>query len=157
MSSNPDLLAKLVHHLEQLYHLPPLSAGILAMLILEGPNHPLTFEEILERSQASKSSVSTSLNLLLKQKRITYDCHEGQRRKYFKPVPFSDRLLFFERLLQAERQLVNAIAGYRETQGTLLPGCREREQAYREHIDGLESVFKRTIAKLKQIEKETKL
>lgn len=157
MSANENLLEKFVLHFEQLYHLPPLAAKILGVLILEGHNHPLTFEKILERTQASKSSVSTSLNLLLKQKRITYAYQEGQRRKYFKAVPFSERLDFYEQLLESERKLIDAVMQYRERQGKMLPCCRLRESAYREHIDGLESVFKRTIAKLKQIEKETKL
>lgn len=157
MSTDPKLLDKFVQHFEQLYHLPPLAAKILGALILEGPNHPLTFEGILDRMQASKSSVSTSLNLLVKQKRITYAYQDGQRRKYFKPVPFSERLDFYEQLLESERDLVNSVMKYRERTGTMLPCCRERQNAYREHIDGLESVFKRTIAKLKQIEQETKL
>jgi len=157
MSARKNLLEKFAQHFEHLYHLPPLAGVILSELILEGHDRPLTFEEILDRTQASKSSVSTSLKLLLKQKRITYACQAGQRRKYFKPVPFSERLDFYEKLFQAERTLLNVLMQYREQQGEMLPECRLRENAYREHIDGLESVFKRTIAKLKQIEKETKL
>ncbi len=144
-------------HFERLYNLPPLAGRILSELILGGHNQPLTFDQILERTQASKSSVSTSLKLLLRQKRITYACQDGQRRKYFKPVPFSERLDFYEQLLQSERTLLNLLMQHREQRGEMLPSCQLRENAYREHIDGLESVFKRTIAKLKQIEKETKL
>ncbi len=59
-------------HFELLYNLPPLGSRILGLLIIDGCKTGLTFEEIVEKLGASKSSISTNLNLLLKMDKLLH-------------------------------------------------------------------------------------
>ena len=70
--------------------LSPLSARIFSLLVLsEGDG--VTFEKFVERLEASKSSISTNLQLLQSSGRITYCTKPGDRKRYFKIAP--DNLL----------------------------------------------------------------
>lgn len=69
--------------LEQTHDLTPLAARINAMMILS-PKEGYTFEEIVDITHASKSSVSTQLNLLLKLNRAEYFTKPGERKRYFR-------------------------------------------------------------------------
>ena len=61
----------------------PLAARIYAIMILS-PYDGHTFDEILEMTCASKSSVSTQLNLLLQLKKVEYFTKSGDRKRYFR-------------------------------------------------------------------------
>jgi DNA-binding transcriptional regulator GbsR (MarR family) len=78
-----ELIEELGIHFENLYHLPPLATRIHAALILNG-DKGFTFDEIIGFTDASKSSVSTSLNLLLKTDKIEYFTKSGDRKRYFR-------------------------------------------------------------------------
>ena len=101
-------------HFELLYNLPPLGSRILGLLIIDGCKSGLTFEAIVEKMKASKSSVSTNLNLLLKMDKITYYTVAGDRKKYFKPSPFSERLANYIKLLEFEKKIIDRLIDYRE-------------------------------------------
>lgn len=62
--------------------LPPLAARIMALLLVAEPPY-CSFDEILENLQSSKSSVSTSLNLLLREGIVDYITFPGDRKRYF--------------------------------------------------------------------------
>lgn len=68
---------------ERDHQISPLAARIYAIMILS-PNDGNTFEEILEITGASKSSVSTQLNLLLQLKKVEYFTKSGDRKRYFR-------------------------------------------------------------------------
>jgi len=68
---------------EKIYNLSPLSARIYIIMILS-PNDGHTFDEIIEITKASKSSVSTQLNLLLHTKKVEYFTKPGDRKRYFR-------------------------------------------------------------------------
>ncbi len=70
-------------YFEKRHNLPPLAAriyGIMVLSSLEG----YTFEELMEITQASKSSVSTNLNLLQQLKFVEYFTKPGERKRYFR-------------------------------------------------------------------------
>ena len=67
-------------HFEQLYNIPPLAARILGTLIIDGCKSGLTFEELVEKMQASKSSISTNLNLLQKMDKINIRFKDGCKK-----------------------------------------------------------------------------
>ncbi|MNK59010.1 hypothetical protein D3C87_781090 [compost metagenome] len=142
-------------HFESHHNLPPLGSRILATLILDGCKNGLTFEDLTERMGASKSSISTNLNLLLKIGKITYYTLPGDRKKYFKPSPFSERLDNYLKIIAYEKQIIDKMIVYR--QKTM---CNAEEQvnfinigAYKEHIAEIETLFLKTIEKFKDIEK----
>lgn len=89
--------------LEDSYQLSPLGARIYALLVLSGDG--LTFDEIRDDLQASKSSVSTNINALLQLKFITYFTKTGDRKRYFKSSN-KNLLTFLEKeLKKAEKTL----------------------------------------------------
>lgn len=142
-------------HFESLYNLPPLASRILGTLIVDCCRDGMTFETMVERMEASKSSVSTNLNLLLKLGKITYYTLPGDRKKYFKPAPFSERLTNYLRLLEFEKEIIERMLSYREkTISCPEEQCNfENAQAYKLHIIEIESLLIKTINKFKEIEK----
>lgn len=70
-------------HFEKAKQMSPLAARIYAIMILS-PYDGHTFGEILEMTCASKSSVSTQLNLLLQLKKVEYFTKSGDRKRYFR-------------------------------------------------------------------------
>ncbi len=77
------LTEKLGVLMEKKYKLAPVAARILSTLILSG-KQGLTFDELVQQLQASKSTVSTNLEFLQNIKRIEYFTIPGDRKRYFK-------------------------------------------------------------------------
>lgn len=143
-------------HFERNHNLPPLGARILATLILDGCRCGITFEDLVERLGASKSSVSTNLNLLQNLGKITYYTLPGDRKKYFKSSPFSERLGNYKRMIQFEKDIIDRMLCYREKTIT----CPEEQinfeniQAYKQHVLEIEQLLDKTIDKFKEIEQK---
>jgi DNA-binding transcriptional regulator GbsR (MarR family) len=143
-------------HFENNHNLPPLGARILATLILDGCRTGITFEDLVERLGASKSSISTNLNLLLKIGKINYYTLPGDRKKYFKPSPFSERLNGYMRMLAFEKEIIDRMVEYRQKTAS----SREEEinlenvKAYKDHVIEVEQLLAKTIEKFKEIEKK---
>ena len=70
-------------YFEKELDLTPLTARILGLLIVASSDG-LSFDQITEVSCASKSSVSTSVNLLLQLKAIEYFTKPNDRKRYFR-------------------------------------------------------------------------
>jgi DNA-binding transcriptional regulator GbsR (MarR family) len=142
-------------HFESHHNLSPLSSRILATLILDGCKNGLTFEDLTERMGASKSSISTNLNLLLKTGKINYYTVAGDRKKYFKPSPFSERLDNYLKIIAYEKQIIDKMIIYRQK---TMSNVEEQVNfinisAYKDHIAEIEQLFLKTIDKFKEIEK----
>lgn len=80
------LVEELGVHFECSDNLTPLASRIAVYLILTGIKGA-TFEELVEKLEASKSSISTNLQLLQSNGRITYYTKSGDRKRYFKITP----------------------------------------------------------------------
>ncbi len=142
-------------HFEASYNLPPLGARVLGTLIVDC-KEGVTFEGLVEKLSASKSSVSTNLNLLLKMGKITYYTLPGDRKKYFKPSPFSERLEGYVKMVDREKEIVNKMLEYREKTSSC-PIERfdmEHVMAYKDHLLEIEQLLTKTIEKFKGIEKD---
>lgn len=77
------LIEELGLYFERRHNLPPLAARIYAIMVLSSQDG-FSFEELMEITQASKSSVSTNLNLLLQLKYLEYYTRPGKRKRYFR-------------------------------------------------------------------------
>ncbi|MDT0676408.1 GbsR/MarR family transcriptional regulator [Autumnicola musiva] len=77
------LIEEIGVHFEKIHQLAPLAARIYAIMVLS-PADGQTFEEIMTITEASKSSVSTQLNLLLQLKKVEYFTKSGDRKRYFR-------------------------------------------------------------------------
>ncbi|MBD3582092.1 GbsR/MarR family transcriptional regulator [Flavobacterium selenitireducens] len=144
-------------HFETLYHLPPLASRILGMLIVDSQNPGFTFENLVELTNASKSSVSTAINLLLKLGKVNYITLAGDRKKYYRPAPFSERLDNYKRLLEFEKKLIERMLQYCEK-----TRCQdewndiENIKAYQSHVLKVEELLHKTVDRFKQIEQNNK-
>ena len=104
MTIQKDTLIEMMGELfRQMHHLSPMAAKILSVLAIEGCSAGLTFEELLERLHTGKSTLSTSINLLLDKDLVYYHVKEGKRRKYFKSFPFDKRFEGFLGLIRYEK------------------------------------------------------
>lgn len=142
-------------HFERQYNIPPLAARILGILIIDSCKAGITFEDLVERMGASKSSVSTSVNLLLKMGKIQYYTLAGDRKKYFRPSPLSERLASYIKMIEHEKLIIERMLVYREkTASCDAELCNlENTKAYKEHVLEVEKLLLKTIARFKEIEK----
>lgn len=142
-------------HFENVHNLPPLGSRIFATLILDSCENMITFEDLVERMGASKSSVSTNLNLLLKLGKISYYTVPGDRKKYYKPTHFSERFDNYLKMMAAEKLLIAKMFDYREKTAACVYSKSEiaKLKIYEKHIDEMERVLLNTISDFKNIEK----
>jgi DNA-binding transcriptional regulator GbsR (MarR family) len=149
-----ELIEILGVHFVSLFNISPLAARILGLLIIEGCKSGLTFESIVEKLCASKSSISTNLNLLLKMEKVNYFTIAGDRKRYFKAAPLSERLLKYKKMVESEKFIIDKMLQYREkTISCPEEQCNlENIKAYKNHITDVEELLMKTIAKFKKIE-----
>lgn len=150
-----ELIELFGQHFENLYHLSPLGSRILGNLIVDGCTNGVTFEELVERTGTSKSSVSTNLNLLLKLGKIKYHTIAGDRKKYYRASPFSDRLANYVKIINFEKEIIDKMISYR-TQ--TLSSVQEQQSldntiAYKKHMTKVEELILDAIDTFKKIEK----
>ena len=142
-------------HFENVHHLPPLGSRIFGILILDACAKKTSFEDLIELTGASKSSVSTNLNLLLKLGKINYFTLPGDRKKYYRPSAFSERFDNYLRMIAFEKEIMERMLSYRKNNNTCPEANFELEktQAYKEHILQMEELIMNTIQKFKKLEK----
>lgn len=116
------LIERLGVHLEQKDQIAPVAARLLSSLILSG-NRGCTFDDLVESLQASKSTVSTHLNTLQTQQKITYYTVCGDRKKYFILNPNATLLKVDEMLRnwEEERQLHLEVTCFKKLVNESLP------------------------------------
>ncbi len=81
-----DKKLRLIEELGVLYEqsgLQPAAARILALSIVSD-KHELSFEEIHETLNISKSAASNAINFLLSTDRLEYTTNPGERKRYFR-------------------------------------------------------------------------
>ncbi|MBZ0326532.1 MAG: transcriptional regulator [Altibacter sp.] len=80
-----DLIEEIGLNFENKHHFTPLAGRIYAFMILsDDEGH--SFEDFVEITSASKSSVSTNLNLLVQLKYVEFFTKPGDRKRYFRPT-----------------------------------------------------------------------
>ncbi|MCO5249762.1 MAG: hypothetical protein M9887_12535 [Chitinophagales bacterium] len=78
-----SLVEEIGLYFEKKYKMSPLTSRIYTLLILCS-NEGYTFDEIVEFTNSSKSSVSNSLNLLTETGGAEYYTKPGERKRYFR-------------------------------------------------------------------------
>lgn len=140
-------------HFETYFNFSPLSGRILGSLIVKNDAKGLTFDDLVLSLGASKSSVSTNLNLLLKIGKIEYYTFPGDRKKYYKPSSFSNRMQNHLSMVLDEKKMVERIIQYRNktSEGD---ACQDLEKIkiYQEHVIEFEKFLNNTIKKLEKVE-----
>ncbi|MEP2278022.1 transcriptional regulator [Maribacter sp.] len=141
-------------HFESEYDLPPLAARIFANLVIT-EEEGLTFEDCINKRGASKSSISTSLNLLLQMDFVKYFTKSGDRKRYFKVAEkntfFIKKLNRSLKKLERESEMLRKITAYNEQ---YRPEKHEENKTkitvYGSCIANMTKDLKTTIAELKR-------
>jgi len=89
---------------ERKHNFAPLAARIYALMIL-CPYEGHTFEQIIDLTNASKSSVSTSLNLLLQLRYVEYFTETGDRKRHFRSTKHHLQRILEEQLISVQEDL----------------------------------------------------
>lgn len=150
-----ELIELFGQHFESVQSLAPLGARILGTLIVDACKAGMTFESLVEITGASKSSVSTNLNLLLKLDKIKYYTIAGDRKKYYQASPFSDRLTNYVKAINFEKEIIDKMISYRSQTVSSIEEQRslDNTKAYKEHMQKVEELLLDTIETFKKIEK----
>ena len=155
-TSKQELIEILGVHLEGEHKVPPLAARIYAILILTA-EEGLTFEDFLERSGASKSSVSTSLNLLLSMEIISYFTKHGDRRRFFSIK--KDKNYFLTKMkenlkrLETEKNIIDLMEEFLGCHHPeKLKASKDKAVIYRDFVNRSKDLLQETIKKLETLE-----
>lgn len=148
-----ELIESLGMHFESMYQLPPLATRIYALLILTG-NEGLTFEALIEATEASKSSVSTSINLLLQTQKIEYFTKSGDRKRYFRKNAnyLKNRLATYVLQVNKELKLFESTCGY-------MSQCNKKSYEenenittiYRTYLEAIKTLMDTTVKQLEDV------
>ena len=145
----------------RLHHLSPMAARTLSILAIEGSAEGLTFEGLIERLQASKSTLSTSINLLQDKELVYYETKENKRRKYFKSFPFDKRFGEFLDLVRYEKDFTSRFESYMKEQNQrehIFPQERiNKMDVFLDFLTQIEELTQDFLEKLKQEETREKL
>ncbi|TXK72601.1 GbsR/MarR family transcriptional regulator [Mesonia sp. HuA40] len=147
-----NLVERLGIQFERELNITPLAARILALLILT-PSEGLTFDEITQITGASKSSISTNVNLLLQLKTIDYFTKPGDRKRYFKVTSNYLEINLNENLLKVNRELeiIDSIDQFNRKYEDNQSEKRKIRQLYQEYLRSQQENLKETIKKISKI------
>ncbi len=153
ISAREELIEALGMHFESLYQMPPLATRMYAMLLLT-TSEGLTFEELMEATEASKSSVSTNLNLLVRTQKIEYFTKPGDRKRYFKKNPnyLKDRLSNHSQQVNKELKLFEVTCTFMKHHCEASYKKNEKfTTIYKDFLQNMKQLMDTTITKLETI------
>lgn len=143
--------------LEYRADLAPLAARIYATLLISS-NEGLTFDEIIEIVQASKSTVSNNLNILVQLKYVEYFTRPGNRKRYFKTSPsyVKNALEQYMALLDNELKIVNRIDDYnKENNPEKFNHEKSIRSLFREYLNDEYNLIKEKIQEVDRFQKQS--
>ncbi len=112
-----DLFCEMVKFYGKTYNLPPLATKIYSYLIFDFERKGVPFDEFVEIFAASKSSVSTNLNLLLNLNTIN-DFNKIDERKRFFVLNEKYMKIRFEEIIanmESELAIINKLKDFRKS------------------------------------------
>ena len=117
MELDKDLFCDMVKFYGNAFHLPPLAAKIYSYLIFDFERKGVPFDEFVEIFSASKSAVSSNLNLLLNLKIISDFNRIDERKRFFVMNEKFMKIRFGEIITRMEDELsiLNKLKDFRMT------------------------------------------
>ncbi|MFC5194476.1 GbsR/MarR family transcriptional regulator [Bizionia hallyeonensis] len=144
--------------MEERLHISPLASRIYALLTLSASDG-LTFEEIRETIEASKSSTSVNVNVLTQLGYITFYTKPGDRKRYFKVAKYYqlESLELYNQSLTREIELVEKINEYNKAQHPEKFALEESVGIItQDYLRKTQSLVQETIQSLSQFRKNEK-
>lgn len=142
--------------LEERANLSPLASRIYALLILSSYDG-MSFEEIVNTMQASKSSVSSNLNVLLQLHYVDYYTKPGDRKRYFRTSQFYIKNTMEQQvhLIEKELKIVQKINHFNKNNN---PEKFKNEKSlgllFQEHLEDQRTKINQKIKEINQFEKQ---
>ena len=117
MKIDEEIFREMVKFYGEAFHLPPLAAKIYSYLIFDFDREGVSFDEFVEIFCASKSSVSSNLNLLLNLNIINDFNKIDERKRFFVINEKHMRIRFEEIIEKMERELsiLHQLKDFRQT------------------------------------------
>lgn len=145
-----DLYKELTEHYEVYYKLQPLTAKIYALLVFNNCQAGLTFDQLLDVFQSSKSSISHSLHTLTDMHFIEQIKKDNQRKRFFRANQqlFLMRLKEVQERLKREREIHSKLYAYRKSTNDDLFD-KKKVELYLEHLADVTESIQSTITNLK--------
>ncbi|UVD78246.1 MULTISPECIES: transcriptional regulator [Myroides] len=111
----------------------------------------VTFDELVEKLNASKSSVSNSLNLLISNNQIEHFNKIDERKRFFRLNPnfMTTRLQLIRDLLEREHNLSLRLENFVTTGEINAQNCEMKMKLYIDHLEKSKKHLTETIEKLK--------
>lgn len=157
MSSEKNQLTEEIGlSIEKRFNITPLAARIYAFLSLS-TYEGLTFEEIREAMQASKSSISVNIKVLNQLGYITYQTKSGDRKRYFKISKYFQiqTLKLHLESLENEMEIVSKINAYnRKYHPEKFSQENSLGEIAQNHILEIQNMIQKTIQKISNLKKQ---
>lgn len=147
---NLNLFKEVSAHYEKYHKMQPLTAKIYALLVFNNCTEGLTFDDFVELLQASKSSVSHSLNVLIEMNFIEQHKKENERKRYFRINQnlFLKRLEDVQERLREEKKVYSKIREFKKSKIPVL-FKDEAFALYISHLEDATDSITKTIQNLK--------
>ncbi|WP_312901167.1 transcriptional regulator [Chryseobacterium taichungense] len=113
-----------------IFNLPPLASKIYAYLLFDYEKVGITFDEFVEVLSASKSSVSTSISLLLNAELIVDHNKMDERKRYFF-INDGYKKIRFEKIVQKMRDELKLLDDLDHFKKNHDDGYNEKIEAYK--------------------------
>ena len=152
------LVEKLGLEIEERMSLSPLSARIYALLILS-PYDGLTFEEIKEVIQASKSSTSVNINVLVQLDYIKFYTKPGDRKRYFQISKYSALVSLenYQADVTKEIEIITTINNFNKiNHPEKFSSEKILGDIFEEYLEEKKQLIERTISRMKQCRESEK-
>lgn len=158
MGKEKELLKQLIEDfgllIDKRLGISPLSARIYALLTLSS-YEGLTFEEIREAIDASKSSTSVNVNVLIQLGYIEYHTKPGDRKRYFKVAKYFQlvSLETYQKSIENDMVMAERIHAYNKVNH---PGkstdLEPLGDVTRDYLQKLHELVSDTVAKIKNFQ-----
>jgi len=154
-----ELFESFSAYLEKTYNFPPLASKIQAYMVLNSDIEGYSFEDLLDVFKVSKSSLSTSINLLLSLNQIEYINKIDSRKRYFRLNPnyVPEKLDFLYDMISKDLFFTKKINAHRTETLLLTPSENAGIiNVYTDYLEESKRLLNETINKIKTIQLENK-
>lgn len=148
-----ELIQELTNHYIDAHGLPPLAAKIYSYLLMDCQREGITFEEIIEVFNVSKSSASNSLQFLTQNKYIEPYTKIDQRKRFYRLSGENMilRLSKIQHMLERESNISQKVYDYySENKVADKEIVLDKMQIYLDHLDNAVNRIKQTLELLQK-------
>ncbi|WP_300603203.1 ArsR family transcriptional regulator [Niabella sp.] len=148
VATKKELYQDMVTFYGNLYGLPPLNAKIYVYMMIDLKTDGYTFDELLEKFNVSKSSLSNSLQMLVQNKYVEYITPIDSRKRYYRINPkfmgirFGNILEKLVREKELMQRMVQCNKQAKDPNEQVIKGINQYITILDKHIKTVESTVK---------------